>query len=92
MVTRETDYIQQLANYIKKNLSKGYTLDSLKTALEHQGYSRTSIDRAIKLSNEQLAKQAPEIKEKPIIKYEVVSKTEEPFKKSIWQRIKKLFG
>ncbi len=66
------NYIHQLADYIKKNLSKGYTIDSLKIALESQDYSRSAIDRAIKLVNEQLARHAPIMKEKPNIKYEVI--------------------
>ena len=68
----EKNYIQQLAEYIKKNLQKGYTIDSLKIALEAQDYSRSCIERAIRLANEQLAKQAPKMKEKPVIKYEII--------------------
>ena len=77
MSTRTTDYIQQLANYIRKNLNKGYTLDSLKFALQDQGYSRSSIDRAIELANEQLSKLAPKMIEKPVIKFERVPLTQE---------------
>jgi len=93
MVVRETDYIQQLANYVKKNLAKGYTTDSLRFALGKQNYSRTAIDRAITLANEQLAKEAPLMKEKPLIKYEVISKSQgdSKFKKSFWEKIKDFF-
>jgi len=62
-------YVRQLANYIKRNLAKGYTLDALKMSLEQQEYSRTAIEQAIKLANEQLSKQAPKMIEKPVIKY-----------------------
>jgi len=79
------NYIQQLAEYIKKNLAKGYTLDSLKIALEAQEYSKESIERAIKLANEQLASSAPVMKEKPIIKFETEPPVEE---KTFWQKIK----
>lgn len=88
-------YIQNLVKYIKKNLSKGYTIESLKWALLNQGYSRTSIDKAIKITNEELAKSLPLIKEKPIIRVE-----REPFledaeisrnKKSFWQKLKDFF-
>ncbi len=61
-------YIQQLVNYLKNNLSKGYTLESLKWALVNQGYGRSEINRAVKLVNEELAKSAPLLKEKPVIK------------------------
>jgi SOS response regulatory protein OraA/RecX len=63
---------QQLADHIKKNLSKGYTMDSLKFSLLQQGYSRTTVEKAIELANRQLADSAPKVVEKPQIKYEVV--------------------
>jgi len=96
---REDDYIQQLADYIKKNLSKGYTLESLKIALEHQDYSRTSIERAIELANEQLADSLPQMKEKPKIKYQVLDENEKPAsiekekskENKISSKLKKLF-
>ena len=88
----EDSYIQQLANYIKRNLAKGYTLDSLKISLEQQEYSRSAIDKAIQIANEQLAKQAPMLKEKPKIKYEIFDKIEQPIlKKSFLDKIKELF-
>jgi hypothetical protein len=70
---KSKDYLQQIANYIKKNLAKGYTLDSLRFSLQSQGYTRLSIDNAIKLANEQLAQQAPPMKEKPQITYKVIT-------------------
>ena len=71
-------YIRQLANYIKKNLSKGYTAEALKWALINQGYSKLEVNEAIKLANEELAKEAPKFIEKPVIKYE----TEPPIEKA----------
>ena len=88
--TRDTDYIQQLANYLKRNLSKGYTLEALKWALVDQGYSRTEVDRAIALANEQMASQAPKMIEKPVIRIETEPPTEE--KKGFWQRVKGWFS
>jgi hypothetical protein len=82
----EEGYIQQLADYIKRNVAKGYTVDSLRTALENQEYSKVSIDNAIALANKQLAASAPKMKEKPVIKYEAMPYIEE--KKSFWQKIK----
>ena len=88
-MVREEDYIQQLADYIKKNLVKGYTLDSLRIALESQEYSRSAIERSIELANEQLAKLAPPMKEKPRIKYEIVGNNE--IEKSEKEKSKKGF-
>lgn len=93
MPTQTQDsYIQQLADYIKRNLAKGYTLDSLRIALEQQEYSRTSIENAIKLANEQLAKSAPEMKEKPKIKYKIIDDIEQSQqKRSFLDKIMGLF-
>jgi len=64
--------IQQLAEYILKNLSKGYTLDSLRVALTNQGYSKISIDNGIKKANKILAEKAPIMEEKPEIIYRLI--------------------
>lgn len=71
-MTNPVNTNQQLADHIKKNLSKGYTLDSLKFSLMQQGYSRTTVEKAIELANRQLAETAPKMVEKPTIKYEVI--------------------
>ncbi len=59
--------LRQLADYIKKNISKGYTLETLKYSLLSQGYGRTSIGRAVDLANKELAQTVPKMKEKPEI-------------------------
>lgn len=84
----ETDYKKKLRDYFKKNLKKGYTIDSLKWALIGQGYSRTAVERAIEDVNKELAKQAPILKEKPVIRYEVIDEYDNPviIKKSFWKR------
>ncbi len=88
---KNKDYVQQLSEYIKKNLSKGYTLDSLRWSLINQGYSRTAVERAITLTNEQLARTAPKMQEKPHIIYEVIDEPHNsekiPEKKSFWKRL-----
>lgn len=63
---------------MKKNLLKGYTADSLKWALVKQGYSRTLISQAMEIANKELAESAPKIKEKPVIKYEVIDEKDKP--------------
>jgi hypothetical protein len=84
----EEGYVKQLAEYIKKNLAKGYTLDSLRIALENQDYSKISIENAIKLVNKDLAKKAPKINEKPVIRYEVIrEEVPEKKKKSFFKKI-----
>ncbi len=80
---------RKLVNYLKKNLGKGYTLDSLKWALINQGYSRTEVSRAIEEFNKELAKKAPILKEKPVIKYEIIDENNNPvkIKNSWWKRV-----
>jgi SOS response regulatory protein OraA/RecX len=67
---------QQLADYIKKNLSKGYTQDSLRFALLKQGYSRTTVEKAMEIANKQMAENAPRMVEKPVVKYEIIDDDE----------------
>jgi len=54
---------QELADYIKRNLEKGYDLDSLKYSLLSQGYSRTSVKNAIELAEKQIITNLPKIEE-----------------------------
>ena len=63
---------QQLADYIKKNLSKGYTPDALRYSLVKQGYSRTSVEKAMEIANRQLAAQAPKMIQKPTVRFETI--------------------
>jgi len=83
--------IRSLAEYIKKNISKGYTLESLKWALIKQGYHRMEVFKAIDVANHELAEKAPKLKEKPLINYELYNKDNQlvPIKKPWWKR---LFG
>ena len=85
----ETDYRRGLIDYFKKNLTKGYTSNSLKLALVNQGYSRTAVERAIEEAHKELAKKAPILKEKPKIKYEIIGENNKPItiKFPWWKRI-----
>jgi len=87
---REVEQLRKLTDYIKKNLKKGYTLDSLRWALIGQGYSRTAVEKSIEQANKELAKEAPVLKEKPIIRHEILDESNMPVpRKSWWER---LFG
>lgn len=77
MQHKPTGITQQLAEYIKKNLKKGYTLDSLRFSLLNQGYSKISIESAIEVVNKQIAEEIPPIEEKPEITYKVIADTHE---------------
>ena len=88
---KEKSYLQELSEYIKKNLKKGYTKESLKWALINQGHSRIEVDKALRFVDSELASEAPVLKTKPVIKYEVITPegAESLPKKSLWKR---LFG
>jgi hypothetical protein len=85
---KKRNYMQEIEDYVKKNLKKGYTKESLKWALINQGYSKLEVDKAIKRADESLANQAPILKTKPIIKHEIIEpKNLAEQKKSFWQRL-----
>ena len=96
---KSKDHIQQLADYIKRNLSKGYTMDALRFSLIKQSYSRISVEKAIQLANQQLAVSAPEMKEKPKITYTLLDEEGNPIqktdvfpqKKGFWNKITSWF-
>jgi hypothetical protein len=89
--------MEELKRYIKRNLKKGYTKESLKWALINQGNSRIEVEKAIKKVDIELAAEAPELKVKPQIKYELIEPkeyatriTNYPEKKSWWKKIFRL--
>ncbi len=89
MVDRKEGYIQQLAVYIKKNISKGYTTEALKWALVNQGHSKAEVLKAIELANREMAAEAPVMKEKPVITVETEPPAED---KSFWSKVKSWFS
>lgn len=78
---------KNLVEYFKKNLKKGYTLDSLRWSLVKQGYSRSAVDLAAQKVQEELANQAPVLKAKPQIKYQIIDEFDKPvqIKKPWWK-------
>ena len=89
---KDISYLAQITSYIKNNLKKGYTKDSLKWALISQGHSRLEVEKAVRQVDSELANRAPILKTKPEIKFELISdkiNQEKSSKKSFWER---LFG
>lgn len=72
-MNKPKSHVEQLAEYLKRNIRKGYTLESLKFSLLSQGYTRLSIDNAIVLVNKKLAQEAPLMKEKPQISHAIIT-------------------
>jgi hypothetical protein len=83
------EYVNKLVQYFKKNFRKGYTVESLKWALIRQGYSRVLVEKAMEQTTKELALEAPELKDKPLIKYEVIGENDTPIviKVPWWKRI-----
>ena len=79
---QQINYIKQLADYVLKNLSKGYTQDALRFSLINQGYSKISVDKAIEIANKKLALKAPLMKEKPQITYKIIDEKNQPIEVS----------
>jgi SOS response regulatory protein OraA/RecX len=89
---RENNYKTRLVDYFKKNLSKGYSSDSLKFALISQGYSRTAVEKAIEQAHREFTEENKKFREKPKIKYEIFDEYDNPIiiKKSWWKKFFRL--
>ncbi len=83
------NYRQKLVDYLKRNIKKGYSIESLKWALVNQGYSMVIIESSIIEANKELSKKVPIFKEKPNIRYEIIDENDMPIiiKKSFFRRI-----
>ena len=89
-IKKDVNYLQNLVDYVKKNLAKGYSLESLKWALINQGHSRIEVDKSIKEAQAELARTEPRLKVQPaVFPSEPIQVEVEPEPKSLW---KKLFG
>jgi len=89
---RENNYKTRLVDYFKKNLSKGYSSDSLKFSLISQGYSRTAVEKAIEQAHREFTEENKKSREKPKIKYEIFDEHDKPIviKKSWWKKFFRL--
>jgi len=88
---KDVNYLSNLSNYVKKNLDKGYTKESLKWALINQGHSKLEIEKAFKIAEAEMMKNAvSQQSSKPKISYEAAEIAPvQPEKQSFW---KKFFG
>ena len=86
---KKGDYVGELSDYVKKNLKKGYTKESLKWALVNQGHSKMEVEKAIKKAEDELSREAPILKAKPEITYDVVEPKNAILeeKKPFWKKI-----
>jgi len=87
----ENFYKRKLVEYIKKNMRKNYSIETLRIALINQGYVRPTVDEAIKIAVNEMARDLPAIKEKPEIEHEIISEEPVVEKKSFWKKIADFF-
>ena len=95
-VIREIDNVNHLIEYLKKNLEKGYNLETLKWALINQGYSKINIERAVKFVSEiEEAKKPKSINEPKKTAEEALqalNNIPKIQKRSFWKKIKDFFS
>lgn len=87
------NYKDDLIERIKRNISKGYKAESLKWALINQGYSRSSVERALKQAIKELSqkdKNKEQKNEKPKITYQLYDENNKLIKlkkQSFWKKL-----
>ena len=74
---KKKDLMSELTVYIKNNLKKGYTKESLKWALINQGYSRFEVTKSFERAENEMANEAPILKTRPQIEYKVIEQVSE---------------
>lgn len=87
---KDPNYMDRLVAYCKRNLEKGYDKESLKWALVNQGQSRLEIEKALKIAEQQIAKQDSRMQRQlqqsmPAVQQEPLTVEPEP-KPSFWKR------
>jgi hypothetical protein len=88
-MARTGERVDQIVEYLKKNVSKGYRTQDLKWALISQGYSKIEVDKGMKEYEEFRALQRPKLIEPPKPEVIVEMPKVEPEKKGFFKR---LFG
>lgn len=86
---REKSHLRDMTDHIKKNVQKGYSLESLRWALVKQGHHKHDIERALKSAQDEMTQEAARTSQqaasRPAPTIEPVTEPSKPF----W---KKLFG
>lgn len=69
---------ERIERYLRNNLEKGYSEDSLKWALIKQGNSRSEVLRALAKVKKEMSEKKTKDKEKPLIKHEFYDQDNNP--------------
>ena len=86
-IKKDVNYLQNLVDYAKKNIKKGYSEDSLRWALIGQGHSRIEIDKAISLAKTEIEKERPRMQQPPQQLENTIPKIDIEDKKPFWRRL-----
>lgn len=57
-IKKDVNYVQNLVDYTKRNLKKGYAPDSLRWALINQGHSRIEVDKSLSIAQAEISKES----------------------------------
>lgn len=86
-------YMDEITEYMRKNLAKGYKKESLKWTLISQGYSKVEVEKAAQIAEMEIAKQLSKAEEKPVITRTVEPLTADDMpKQSFFSKVKSWFG
>ena len=87
MVEREMVRRQKLVEYFRKNLEKGYDMETLKWALIKQGHSRVDVSYAVEQIKDEFTKRnIVNEKEKPVVENSIEEQSYfMPEKKPWWK-------
>lgn len=89
-IKKDGNYIQNLTEYAKRNLKKGYSNDSLRWALINQGHSRIEVDKALSVAQAEVSKEAMvnarKSQESSPLQPSMPAVSVEPEPKSFWKR------
>lgn len=86
-IKKDANYAKSLVDYAKKNLDKGYTLDSLRWALISQGHSRIEVDKALAAAQADKAKQVQTSAKSSMQPQPQMEVQPEPEKQSFWKKL-----
>lgn len=91
MAPRIGDYMHYLIDYVDKNLKSGKSVDAIRYMLSREGYSRSAVEKALKVVQERRRQEIKPAPEPEPPKMEVVLEEEIP-KPSLFSRIKGFFS
>lgn len=88
-IKKDVNYLQNLVDYAKRNLKKGYNSDSLRWALINQGHSRIEVDKALSMAQSETSREnlsASKVKPETAPQIQIMPSLEPEEKVPFWKR------